>query len=48
MDPHTNTPLCRSLPKDNEWRDHRAERSITEEIKFLLNHEDEDTASGKR
>jgi hypothetical protein len=23
---HTNTALCRILPKDNEWRDHRAER----------------------
>ena len=45
---HTLTPLCRTLLKDSEWRENRAERSIAAEIQFLLNHEDADTASGKR
>jgi len=43
------TTLCRTLLRDSDWRETpRAERSITAEIQFLLNHDDDDTASGKR
>jgi len=47
----TKSTLCRTLPNENDWKEsneHRQTRSINSEIQFLLTHEDEEAAAGKR
>jgi hypothetical protein len=48
---NTKSSLCKTLLQVKEWtesHEHRIRKSINSEIKFLLTHEDEEAAAGKR
>jgi len=46
---NTQPTLCKTLSNENEWQDPiKRKISINSEIQFLLTHEDEEAAAGKR